>query len=81
MRVRYEKSFSTMAVFIVLMSSSALHANNIYFSEDGLINLENSSLHADDGLVEYVICEAVLLLKSEGLAVAHCLGRSFGKFH
>ena len=72
-----------MVVFIVLMASSALHANNIYFSEDGLINLENSSLHANDGSVESVldhICKTVLLLTTDGLAVALCLRHSFGKF-
>lgn len=73
MRVRYEKSLSTMVVFIVLMSSSALHAKNIYFSEDGLINLENSSLHANDGSVKSIICDTILLLLTDELLVGYCL--------
>lgn len=84
MRFRYEKSLSTMMVFGVLMSSSALHANNIYFSEDGLINLENSSLHADGGFVRAVsqyYCKAVLLMKNDELEVGYCLWHSFKKFH
>ena len=84
MRVRYEKSLSTMVVFIVLMSSSALHAKNIYSSEDGPVNLRNSSPYANGGSVGaafHHICGSVLLTQMDGLAVAHCLGHSFGKFH
>lgn len=73
MRFRYEKSLSTMVVFIVLMSSSALHAKNIYFSEDGLINLENSSLHANDGSLKSIICGTILLLEIDERLVGYCL--------
>lgn len=84
MRVRYEKSLSTMVVFIGLMSSSALHANNIYFSEDGLINLENSSLYANGGSVGasfYHICGSILIARNKLVTVAHCLGYSFRELH
>ncbi len=76
MRFRYEKSLSTMVVFGVLMSSSALHANNIYFSEDGLINLENSSLHADgdlNGVVMYHVCGGVLISNVKVFTASHCV--------
>lgn len=73
MRFRYEKSLSIMVVFGFLMSSSAAHANNIYFSEDGLINLENSSLHADDGSLKSIICDTILLLEIDERLVGYCL--------
>ncbi|WP_212645378.1 hypothetical protein [Delftia sp. PE138] len=83
MRFRYEKSLSTIVVFVVLMSSSALHAKNIYLSEDGLINLENSSLHANGGSVVYGfyhICGSIFM-GGRVLTAAHCQGHNFGKFH
>ncbi|MBN9324274.1 MAG: hypothetical protein J0H24_20395, partial [Delftia acidovorans] len=83
MRVRYEKSLSTIVVFGVLMSSSALHAKNIYLSEDSPINLENSSLHANGGLAGagfYYICGSIFV-GVRVLTAAHCLGHISGKFH
>lgn len=83
MRVRYEKSLSTMVVFIVLMSSSALHAKNIYFLEDGPVNLINSSPYANGGSAVYGfyhICSSILMGNRE-LTAAHCQGNNFGKFH
>ncbi|WP_448678410.1 trypsin-like serine protease [Delftia acidovorans] len=63
------------------MSSSALHANNIYFSEDGLINLENSSLHTDgdlNGVAVYHICGSALISRVKVLTASHCLRHFFG---
>ncbi|WP_164846522.1 hypothetical protein [Delftia tsuruhatensis] len=84
MRFRYEKSLSTMVVFGVLMSSSAAHANNIYFSEDGLINLENSSLYANGSSVGagfYHTCGSVLIAGNKLVTAAYCLGYSFRELH